>query len=86
MSHLTIHFPDEHEDLVIQSLCRRFGYRPVLLDENDEEVPNPISAADFAKARVVDWIKSEVRKAQTEKLITQTEMEVESQVDSIPFD
>ena len=58
----------------------------MLLDENDEEVPNPISAADFAKSRVVDWIKSQVRKAQTEKLITQTEMEVESQVDSIPFD
>jgi len=55
MTDIIITIPTEHVQRVLEGICGRFGYRETI-EEDGELVPNPITRAQFSKAKVVEHV------------------------------
>lgn len=62
MATITITIPDNITPRVINGFARRYNYSPTLEDGS----PNPETKAQFAKRKVIEFIKQAVREAEVQ--------------------
>ena len=82
MAEVTITYPDAARDRIIGAICSRFGYRETV-EIAGEEVGNPQSPDEFAAAKVAEWVRSQVRKHETEKAAREAEQAIAEEVAAI---
>lgn len=61
-------------DSIIDELANKLAYKPMVVDENDQPIENPMSKQDFIKQvvvkQVVDLLLEDRIKAEVDNLIT----------------
>ena len=62
MAQITINIPDAIASRVINGFAKRYHYSPTL----EDGTPNPETKAQFAKRKVIEFIKQAVREAEIE--------------------
>lgn len=62
MAQITITIPDAVATRVIDGFCKRYNYPPTL----EDGTPNPETKAQFAKRKVLEFIKRAVQEAEVE--------------------
>jgi hypothetical protein len=62
MATLTINFPDAIAPRVINGICKRFNYKATF----EDGTPNPESKQQFARRKVIEFMKRAVREAEIE--------------------
>lgn len=64
----------EINDSIIDELANKLAYRPMIIDENDQPIENPMSKQDFIKQvivkQVVDLLLEDRIKVEIDNLIT----------------
>lgn len=60
MASITITIPDAIAPRVLSGFCKRYNYLPTLTDGS----PNPETKAQFAKRKIIDFIKLAVRESE----------------------
>jgi len=63
MATITINIPAETTTRVIDGFCYTYGYSPILSNGS----PNPETKAQFAKRKVLEYIRNAVRRAEIEQ-------------------
>ena len=82
MAQVTITYPDEDRDRIIEAICTRLGYQETV-DGDGEDVDNPQSPDEFAATKVAEWVRSQVRKHETEKAAREAEQAIAEEVEAI---
>lgn len=82
MAGVTITYPDEARDRIIGAICSRFGYQTTV-DVDGEEVDNPQPPDEFAASKVAEWVRSQVRKHETEKAAREAEQAISEEIAAI---
>ena len=82
MAQVTITYPDAARDRIIEAICARFGYQATV-DVDGEDVDNPQSQDDFAATKVAEWVRSQVRKHETQKAASEAEQAIAEEVAAI---
>lgn len=60
MAQITINIPDSILTRVLNGFAKRYNYAPILEDGS----PNPETKAQFARRKVIEFIKTAVREAE----------------------
>ena len=82
MAEVTITYPDEHRDRIIEAICTRFGYQSTV-DVDGEAVDNPQSPDEFTAEKMADWVRSQVRKHETAKAAEAAEQAIADEIEAI---
>lgn len=82
MSAVTITYPDEYRDRIVEALCTRFGYQESV-EVDSEDVPNPQTPEQFVGSVLAKWVKSQVRKHETAKATMAAEEAIMEEIDAI---
>jgi hypothetical protein len=82
MAEVTITYPDEYRDRIVEALCTRFGYQETV-EVDSEDVPNPQTPEQFVGSVLAKWVKSQVRKHETAKATIVAEEAITVEIDSI---
>ena len=82
MTTVTLPYPDEHRDRIIDAVCSRFGYRETV-DVDGDAVPNPQTQAQFVAERLAGWVRSQVRQYETEKAANEADEIISAEVAAI---
>lgn len=66
MADITVSIPDQHLAAIEEAFTQTFGYQPTIRTTDPEtgavtETPNPQSASDFTKERVLIYIQEVTR-------------------------
>lgn len=56
----TIKIPDRHVQRVVDAFTLAYKYQETLLDENGQEIPNPVNKRQFTKNAIWSFIKKTV--------------------------
>lgn len=80
MATITITIPAGVTNRVIDGLCKRYHYQGFL--DEEKTMPNPETKAQFAKKRIISFIKSAVREAEAEDAKKAAESAVVTSVDN----
>lgn len=78
MASITINIPDQVLNRVINGFCERHGYMPLL--ENGE--PNPQTKAQFAKSKIIEYVKRSVIEAEANTARNEAETSVRADVET----
>ena len=57
MAAVTITYPDEYRDRIVEAICTRFCY-PETVEVDGEDAPNPQTPEQFAADTLAKWVKS----------------------------
>ena len=82
MAAVTITYPDEYRDRIVEAICTRFCY-PETVEVDGEDTPNPQTPEQFAADTLAKWVKSQVRKHETAKATISAEEEIMEEIDAI---
>lgn len=86
MARITINIPDDKLQTIIDAFAVEFGWTE-LIEDGDDEIPNPESKAEHAKRQVRNFVVDTVRRAkqknvEAEKEILQKAAETEATNDT----
>jgi hypothetical protein len=76
MASITLNFPDDVKDRVINGMVIAGSYQDFLIDGS----PNPQTKVQFAKAQIIQYIKNQVRRTEQETKNRETESSVETDI------
>lgn len=74
----TIEYPDSMAGSATSAFAQEYGWTDTILDEDENEVGNPVSIEDFAIQKVVDFVTGVIRSAQ----ISNAQKEAATEADS----
>ena len=60
---ITIEFPDAMSGDAQAAFVAQYGYEPMILDDDENEIPNPLSEVEFTIHQILDYIKDVIRAA-----------------------
>jgi len=58
---ITIDFPDDMEGQAPAAFVLQYDYEETILDDDDNEIPNPQDEVEFTVHRILDFIKDVIR-------------------------
>jgi hypothetical protein len=68
---ITVTVPDDQAPRIINALCVRFGYKSMILSQDENgvliEIPNPQTKSQFAKASIIKYLKELVGDVELEE-------------------
>lgn len=82
MATVTLTYPDEHRDRIIEAVCTRFGYQS-MVEVDGEDVPNPQTEEQFVAGKLADWVRTQVSRHETDKAVAAAEQAIMDEVDAI---
>jgi len=59
-----VEYPDSMAGSATSAFAQEYGWTDTILDEDENEVDNPVSIEDFAIQKVVDFVTGVIRSAQ----------------------
>ena len=77
MAQLGITIADSLQQRIIDGVCGQYGYKP-FIEQNGEQVPNPITKPQFCKNIIRSFLKEVVTAYELNKTLEQTK-QIESQ-------
>lgn len=78
MANITIQIPDASLNRVINGICDAYEYDRAIMG-----MPSPPTKTQFAKSRIIEFIKSTVRSAEVNIATRAAESTVSSEIDGI---
>jgi|10_taG_2_1085330.scaffolds.fasta_scaffold126831_2 hypothetical protein len=60
---ITIDFPDDMEGQAPAAFVLKYDYEEMILDDDDNEIPNPQDEVEFTVVRILEYIKDVIRES-----------------------
>ena len=86
MGQLILNYPDEYEERILDAICSRHGYRPMVDGPDGEVIENPDSPATFVRKRISHWVKRQVVAREKEIASEGIDEAIEQEVMAIDID
>lgn len=84
---VTISFPDDMDGQAPAAFVSQYDYEDMVLDENENEIPNPLSHEEFTIHKIFDYIQDVMRaagmKAARDAAADTARLEIQAQLDQI---
>ena len=84
---ITIEFPDSMSGDAATAFAAQYGYEATVLDDDENEIPNPLSEVEFTIHQILDYIKDVIRaagiKAAKDEAVNTARLEIEDQLNQI---
>jgi|TARA_R110002020_G_scaffold68280_3_gene178907 hypothetical protein len=83
----TIEYPDSMVGDGPDAFAQQYGWEDTILDDDENEIPNPLSIEEFAIQKVVDYVTDIMKSAEIDnakrEAATAAEVEVQTKLDQI---
>ena len=84
---ITIDFPDSMSGDAPMAFAAQYGYEATVLDDDDNEIPNPLSEVEFTIHQILDYIKDVIRaagiRAAKDAAVDAARLDIEDQLNQI---
>lgn len=84
---ITIAFPDSMSGDASTAFASQYGYEATVLDDDENEIPNPLSEVEFTIHQILDYIKDVIRaagiKTAKDEAVNTARLEIEDQLTQI---
>ena len=84
---ITIEFPDSMSGDASTAFASQYGYEATVLDDDENEIPNPLSEVEFTIHQILDYIKDVIRaagiKTAKDEAVNTARLEIEDQLTQI---
>ena len=84
---ITIEFPDAMSGDAPMAFAAQYGYEATVLDDDDNEIPNPLSEVEFTIHQILDHIKDVIRaagvRAAKDAAVDAARLDIEDQLNQI---
>jgi len=85
MASINLTIPDGDIDRVLDSICKRFGYRDTIATD-EGSAPNPETKLQFVHGLLSKWIRSQVIKCEQQSDRDTREQEIADEVNAITIE
>jgi hypothetical protein len=82
MAEVTLSYPDDQTERIVEAVCTRFGYQATV-EVDGELVDNPESDVQFVARQLAEWVKHQVRVHEEDKAARLAEETIGAEVDAI---
>ena len=76
----TIDYPDGMDTLIPGAFGAAYGYEEMVVDENEDDIPNPQSLEEFTIARIFDYVGDIMRSHGVRALMEDARIAAEAEV------
>ena len=78
----TVEYPDDMDSLITGAFGHAYGYDAVVVDDDENEVPNPQALEEFTIQKIFDYVGDITRSHGIHFLVAEARAEAESEVES----
>ena len=78
----TVEYPDDMDSLIPGAFGHAYGYDAVVVDDDENEVPNPQALEEFTIQKIFDYVGDITRSHGIHFLVAEARAEAEAEVES----
>lgn len=82
MATVSITYPDDQTERIVEAVCTRFGYQATV-EIDGVDTDNPETDIQFVARQMAEWIKHQVRVFEQDKAARLAEATISAEVDAI---